>query len=61
MKPLEHFNQLKHFLTKKDFDGAKNYLEKHKDEFGTYLIQAKKLLKHSKTANGFFKKFKGLF
>ena len=43
MNPVDLFNQVKEMIEKKDFDGAKKFIEENKDKLGEYLDQAKKL------------------
>lgn len=61
MNPTELFNQVKELITNKDLDGAKQFIEDHKDELGDYLEQAKKLLAGSEGVSGLLDKVKGLF
>jgi len=61
MNPLELFNQVKELIEKKDFAAAQKFIEKHKDELGEYLEQAKNLLATVKGADGILGKVSGLF
>ena len=44
MNSVDLFNQVKEMIEKKDFDGAKKFIEENKDKLGEYLDQAKKLV-----------------
>ena len=61
MNPLDLFNQVKERIEKKDFDGAKKFIEENKDKLGEYLEQAKKLVAGNEMASGAIDKVKGLF
>lgn len=61
MNPLDLFNQVKDLIEKKDLDGAKNFIDQHKDELGDYLHQAQDLLKGAKGLDDVLGKVKGLF
>ncbi len=41
MNPVDLFNEVKDLIANKDFDGAKQFIEENKDQFGEYLEQAK--------------------
>ena len=56
MNPVDLFNQVKEMIEKKDFDGAKKFIEENKDELGEYLEQAKKLVAGNEMASGAFDK-----
>lgn len=51
MNPTDVFNQVKDFVTKQDFEGAKQFIEEHKDDLGEYLEQTKDLLKGNETVS----------
>lgn len=61
MNPVDLFNEVKDLIAKKDFDGAKQFIEENKDNFGEYLEQAKGLLSGSEGVSGLLDKVKGLF
>ena len=61
MNPVDLFNQVKELIANKDFEGAKQFIEDNKDQFGDYLEQAKGLLSGSEGVNGLLDKVKGLF
>lgn len=61
MKPTELFNQIKDLIANKDLDGAKQFIEDHKDELGDYVEQAQDLLKGNDFVNDTLDKVKGLF
>ena len=61
MNPVDLFNQAKEMIEKKDFDGAKKFIEENKDKLGEYLEQAKKLVAGNEMASGAIDKVKGLF
>ena len=42
MNPVDLFNQVKEMIKKKDFDGAKKFIEENKDKLGEYLSKLKK-------------------
>ena len=44
MNPVDLFNQVKEMIEKKDFEGAKKFIEENKDKLGEYLEQAQKLV-----------------
>ncbi|HEL1953049.1 TPA: hypothetical protein TYI26_001774, partial [Streptococcus suis] len=56
MNPVDLFNQVKELIANKDFDGAKQFIEENKDQFGEYLEQAKGLLSGSEGVNGLLDK-----
>ncbi|HFI0334280.1 TPA: hypothetical protein ACGOVZ_000924 [Streptococcus suis] len=56
MNPVDLFNQVKELIANKDFDGAKQFIEENKDNFGEYLEQAKGLLSGSEGVNGLLDK-----
>ncbi len=58
MKTCKRFSENYFTLT---FDGAKQFIEENKDQFGEYLEQAKGLLSGSEGVNGLLDKVKGLF
>ncbi|MFM0817142.1 hypothetical protein [Streptococcus suis] len=58
LKTCKHFSENYFTLT---FDGAKQFIEENKDQFGEYLEQAKGLLSGSEGVNGLLDKVKGLF
>ncbi|MCL4922755.1 hypothetical protein ACTGJ2_07075 [Streptococcus suis] len=45
MNPVDLFNEVKDLIANKDFDGAKQFIEENKDQFGEYLEQAKGLFR----------------
>ena len=47
MNPVDLFNQVKELIANKDFEGAKQFIEDNKDQFGDYLEQANGLLSGS--------------
>ena len=53
--------EVKEMVEKKDFDGAKKFIEENKDKLGEYLEQAKKLVAGNEMASGAIDKVKGLF
>ncbi|CYU13797.1 hypothetical protein QE612_08510 [Streptococcus suis] len=61
MNPVDLFNEVKDLIANKDFDGAKQFIEENKDQFGEYLEQAKGLLSGSEGVNGLLDKVKDLF
>lgn len=61
MNPTELFNQVKDLIANKDLDGAKQFIEDHKDELGDYVEQAQDLLKGNDFVNDTLDKVKGLF
>ena len=61
MKPMELFNQVKKMIEKKDFEAAKKFVEKNKDNLGPYFDQAKSLVSGNKMVSRALDKIKGLF
>lgn len=61
MNPVDLFNKVKELIENKDFDGAKQFIEENKDQFGEYVEQAKGLLSGSEGVSGLLDKVKGLF
>ena len=61
MNPVDLFNEVKNLIEKKDLDGAKKFVEEHKDELGDYLKQAQDLVAGAKGLDGVLDKVKGLF
>lgn len=61
MNPQELFDQVKDFIANKDFAGAKDFIEEHKDDLGNYFEQAKSLIECSEGVGGIMDKVKGLF
>ena len=61
MNPVDLFNEVKNLIEKKDLDGAKKFVEEHKDELGDYLKQAQDLVAGAKGLDGALDKVKGLF
>lgn len=61
MNPADLFNKVKELIDNKDFNGAKQFIEENKDNFGEYLEQAKSLLSNSEDAGGLLDKIKNLF
>ena len=61
MNPVDLFNQVKEMIEKKDFDGAKKFIEENRDKDGEYVDQDKKLVGGNEMASGAIDKIKGLF
>lgn len=61
MNPQELFDQVKDLIANKDFAGAKDFIEEHKDNLGNYFEQAKSLIEGSEGVGGIMDKVKGLF
>lgn len=61
MNPQELFDQVKDLIANKDFAGAKDFIEEHKDDLGNYFEQAKSLIEGSEGVGDIMDKVKGLF
>lgn len=61
MNPVELFNKVKELIENKDFEAAKNFIDEHKDDLGSYLDQAKALVSGSEGLSGAVDKLKNLF
>lgn len=61
MNPLDLLQEVKDLIANKDIEGAKRFIETHKDELGDYLEQAKTILAGSEGVNGLLNKVKGFF
>lgn len=61
MEPKELLAKAQEFIKNKDFDGAKAFIEEHKNELGEYFDKAKALLEGNDLVNGALDKVKGLF
>lgn len=61
MNPTELFDKVKDLIANKDIDGAKAFIEEHKDDLGEYLSNAKALLEGNEAVSGVLDKVKGLF
>lgn len=61
MKKEELLKEVAELAAKKDFNEAKKFIEKNKDELGEYVKEAEKLLEGSKELDGVVDKIKNLF
>lgn len=61
MNPTKLLDEIKKLVANKDLDGAKKFIEEHKDDLGDYLEQAQALLKGNEAVNDALNKVKGLF